>query len=72
MGHREFLELSKILLMMALFGLLFVVPAARICSRVGFSPWLGLLALLPVANLVLLWFVAFAVWPAYPVRERGA
>jgi hypothetical protein len=72
MGHLEILELSSVLLTMFVLGLLVVIPAARICSRVGFSPWLGLLALLPVANFVLLWFVAFALWPAYPVRKRGA
>ena len=72
MGHLELLALSRVLLLMLLFGVLFVVPAARICSRVGFSPWLGLLALLPVANLGLLRFVAFAAWPAHSVRERGA
>ncbi|MEX1128203.1 MAG: hypothetical protein WD227_16630 [Vicinamibacterales bacterium] len=39
-------------------------PAARICTRVGFSPWLSVLAVVPLANLGLLWFVAFASWPA--------
>lgn len=72
MGRLEILVLTKVLLMMFVFGLLFVVPAARIGSRVGFSPWLRLLALLPVVNLFLLWFVVFAVWPPYPVREPGA
>jgi hypothetical protein len=38
-------------------------PAARILSRIGFSPWLSLLALIPVGNLVLPWFVAYARWP---------
>jgi hypothetical protein len=40
-----------------------VWPAARICRRAGFSPWLGVLAVVPLANLVLLWFVAVAPWP---------
>lgn len=39
-------------------------PSARICARAGFSPWIGLLAVVPIANVVLLWFVAFARWPA--------
>lgn len=42
-------------------------PAARICARIGYSPWLGLLAVLPFASVLLLWFVAFAEWPV----ERG-
>ena len=41
-----------------------VWPACRICRRVGFSPWLGVLIILPFANVVLLWFVALARWPA--------
>ena len=44
--------------------LLVVWPAARICRRTGFSPWLGILAAVPVANIVLLWFIALAAWPS--------
>ena len=44
--------------------LLVVWPAARICRRTGFSPWLGILAAVPVANIVLLWFIALAEWPS--------
>ena len=47
----------------ALMSLVVVWPAARICGRLGFSPWLGILAVLPIANLLLLWFVALAEWP---------
>ena len=46
-------------------------PAARICARMGFSPWLGLLAIVPVGNLVLLWFVAYAPWPAEADRSAS-
>ena len=52
-------------------ALLLIWPAARICRRIGFSPWLGALAIVPVANLLLLWFVAVAQWPSGPVTERG-
>ena len=38
-------------------------PAGRICRRVGFSPWLGLGAIVPIVNILLLWFVALAPWP---------
>jgi hypothetical protein len=44
-------------------ALLVVWPAGRICRRLGFSPWLGVLAVIPLANLLLLWFVALAKWP---------
>ena len=53
-------------------GLVVVWPAARICSRLGFSPWLGILAVVPVANLFLLWFVAVTPWPRPPLSQGGA
>jgi hypothetical protein len=46
-----------------LIAVLWVVPASRICAKAGYSPWLGVLALLPVANVVLALFLAFARWP---------
>jgi hypothetical protein len=48
----------------ALMALVVAWPAGRICRRLGFSPWLGILAVVPIANIVLLWFVAMAPWPA--------
>jgi hypothetical protein len=47
-------------------------PAARICRRIGFSPWLGVLAVIPFVNLLLLWFVALAEWPLPPTTRTGA
>ena len=41
-----------------------VVPVWRICRRTGCPGWLGLLMLVPMVNLVLLYFIAFADWPA--------
>jgi len=47
-------------------------PATVICRRVGYSPYLGFLAIVPFANLALLWFVAFSPWPADQTRDRPA
>lgn len=41
-----------------------IVPMWRICQRVGYSGWLSLLMLVPIANLGLLYFIAFSRWPA--------
>ena len=46
-------------------------PAGRICRRVGFSPWLGTLIVVPIANIILLWFVALARWPALDASDGG-
>jgi hypothetical protein len=50
-----------------LVALIMVVPFWRLCQRVGYSPWLSLLMLLPIANVVLLYFIAFGDWPS----QRG-
>ena len=55
-------ELFMVLVITALM-LVIVWPAARICRRAGFLPWLGILSVIPVANILLLWFVALARWP---------
>lgn len=49
---------------MLLAAVLVVVPVWRICQRVGYSGWLALLAVVPIANLVLLYFLAFSQWPS--------
>lgn len=43
-------------------GAIVVVPVWRICARTGYPGWLSLLALVPLANLFLLYFIAFAEW----------
>jgi hypothetical protein len=54
------------LLMMAVFLSVYVgligVPAAMICRRIGKPWWFGLFALVPLANIALLWFVATTPW----------
>jgi hypothetical protein len=39
-------------------------PFWRICKRVGYSPWLSLLILVPLANLAFIYYLAFADWPS--------
>jgi hypothetical protein len=54
-------------------GILFVVlwPYGRIYSRMGYSPWIALLMIVPVVNLITLWVVAYGTWPAVtPKRGR--
>lgn len=47
-------------------------PVARILGRLGFSRWWVLLALLPYANLVGLWIIAFVKWPVEGRRTEDA
>jgi hypothetical protein len=56
-------------IVMLTMSLVVIWPAGRICRRLGFSPWLGVMAVIPLANLLLLWFVAMAPWPAADSRR---
>jgi len=49
--------------LMLLVAVLVIIPAWRICSKAGYPGWLALLFLLPIANLFLWYFLAFAEWP---------
>jgi hypothetical protein len=51
--------------------ILVVLPATRICAKAGYPAWLGALALLPVLNVVLAFFLAFAKWPIERQLELG-
>jgi hypothetical protein len=58
------IELVTLLVVMAITALAVIWPAARICRKAGYSPALGILAVVPLANIVLLWFLGFAEWPS--------
>lgn len=45
---------------------LILPPFWKIFAKAGFSPWLALLILVPVVNLVVLYIAAFSPWPALP------
>jgi hypothetical protein len=48
----------------ALIGaLLTVIPFWKICQKAGFPGPLSLLMLVPIANIILPFYIAFAKWP---------
>ena len=52
---------------MLIFPITMVLPVIafwQICSKAGFSGALGLLMLVPIANIILPLYIAFAQWPA--------
>ena len=51
----------------AILSLLQLVPFWKIFSRMGFPPWLAVIASLPLVNLIVLYYVALTPWP----RESG-
>ena len=64
-GVTEILVIFLIVIPMAiLVGLITVIPFWKICSKAGFPGALSLLMLVPFANLILPFYIAFADWPA--------
>jgi hypothetical protein len=57
-------ELMVIFFVVPIAILVSVVPFWMICKKAGFPPALSLLMLVPVANVVLPFYIAFAEWPA--------
>ena len=58
--------------MMAMFAIIPIIivvclaivifPFWFICKKAGFSPWLSLLNIIPLGNLILIYVLAFAEW----------
>ncbi len=48
-----------------------IIPFWFICKKAGFSPWLSLLNIVPLGNLILIYVLAFAQWKVVPVPQMG-
>jgi hypothetical protein len=46
-----------------------IIPFWFICKKAGMSPWLTLLNILPLGNLVLIYVLAFAEWKVVPAPQ---
>jgi len=57
-------ELAIIFFMLPFVWLLTIVPFWKICSKAGLSPWLSILMVVPLANIIVPFVVAFSDWPA--------
>jgi hypothetical protein len=60
-GMYEMLVVAGILPIVILLN---VLPFWMICKKAGFAPALSLLMVVPIANVVLPFYIAFAEWPA--------
>jgi hypothetical protein len=54
------------LLLIATIGFVVLAPFWQIFKKAGFSPWLSLLTTIPIVNLFVFYYVAFARWPEKP------
>jgi hypothetical protein len=50
--------------MMLMMVAVVIVPFWFIFSKAGYSKWLSLLMVVPIANVILLYFLVFAKWPS--------
>ncbi len=58
-------EIVVILVVVVLFVVVFLlIPYWRIFEKAGFSPALSLLMLLPIVNIAMIYYLAFAEWPS--------
>jgi hypothetical protein len=46
-----------------------IIPYWFIFKKAGFSPFLALLMLVPLVNLIMLYFLAFARWNVVPAAQ---
>jgi hypothetical protein len=69
-GTTEILVILLVMLFVSVVAsVLTVLTFWKICSKAGFPGALSLLMLVPVANVILLFYIAFAEWPALPDRH---
>ena len=52
------------LIMCLIIVVLIILPFWFIFSKAGYSGWLSLLMVVPIVNIVMLYFLAFSTWPS--------
>jgi hypothetical protein len=48
-----------------------ILPCWFICKKAGLSPWLALINLVPLGNVILLYVLAFTDWKVAPVIPQA-
>lgn len=56
-------------LMILVCTVLIIVPFWFIFRKAGYPQWLGVLMIVPVANIAMLYFLAFSDWPGQREKE---
>jgi hypothetical protein len=70
LGPIGFPELLAIGFAMMFGGILVLLPFWMIFSKAGFSGWMSLTQLIPIVNVVALFYLAFAEWPVHRELHR--
>jgi hypothetical protein len=70
-GERNMVSLGlPELIIIAIFVFVFIIPFWKIFAKAGFSGWLSLTQIVPILNIVMLFYVAFAEWPLHRELKR--
>jgi hypothetical protein len=62
-GGYEWIVILAVMPIAILLNVLIVLPFWKICTKAGFPGALSLLMIVPIANIVLPFYIAFAEWP---------
>jgi hypothetical protein len=54
---------SPVIRWIAILSLLQLVAFWKILGRMGYPPWLAIMASIPLVNLIVLYYVALTPWP---------
>jgi hypothetical protein len=52
------------IIMCLIFMILIIPPFWSLFSKAGYSKWLSLIMVVPIVNIVMLYFLAFSTWPS--------
>ena len=70
MGPIGLPELLVIGILLVFGGIVVILPFWMIFSKAGFSGWMSLTQIIPIVNVVALFYLAFAEWPIHRDRQR--
>jgi hypothetical protein len=62
-----FMMLPFFFTFVAAMCVIMVIPYWQIFKKAGFTPWLALLMFVPLANIIILYVVAFSQWRVGPI-----
>ncbi|MGC9223742.1 MAG: hypothetical protein ACP5E2_07435 [Terracidiphilus sp.] len=69
-AHEALMMLGPLVMIVVVVALaIILIPFWFICRKAGFSPWLTLLNIIPLGNLVLIYVLAFAEWKVVPAAQ---
>ncbi len=69
--HAVMVVLTLIPILIFVVLALILPPYWMIFKKAGFSPWLCLLMILPLINIITLWVIAFTTWNVVPAPQAA-